>query len=62
VDNGEAHSVDKVANGKVSLEKGLHDIRVIFYENYMGQHLDITFERRNVPAQPIGDSMLFIAE
>ena len=62
VDNGEAHSVDKVANGKVSLEKGLHDIRVIFYENYMGQRLDITFERRNIPAQPIADSMLFIAE
>ena len=62
VDNGEAHSVDKVASGKVSLEKGFHHIRVIHYENYMGERLDITFETRNVPAQSIGDSMLFIAE
>ncbi|MBQ7787619.1 MAG: metallophosphoesterase [Alistipes sp.] len=62
VDNGEAHSADKVASGKVALEKGLHDIRVVYYENYMGEVLNIEIESRNMARQSLADNMLFIAE
>lgn len=62
VDNGEAHSADKSAIGKVALERGMHDIRVIYYENYMGEVLDIDIESRNIARQPIADKMLYVAE
>lgn len=62
VDNGEAHSADKVASGKVALEKGLHDIRVVYYENYMGEVLNIEIESRNMARQSLPYNMLFIAE
>lgn len=62
VDNGEAHSADKVARGKVALEKGLHDIRVVYYENYMGERLELTIESRSIARQSIPDNMLYVAE
>lgn len=62
VDNGEAHSASKPKSGKVALDKGLHDIRVIYYENYMGETLKLDIESREIPRQPIPDNMLYLAE
>lgn len=60
VDNGHAHSMSKWSKGQVSLEKGFHDIRVVYYENYMGEDLQITIESRKMEEQRIPDEMLFI--
>ena len=60
VDNGEAHSMDKSAKGKVALEEGLHEIRVIYYEDCQGEGLQIEIESLNMERQPISDEMLFV--
>ncbi|MBQ4541126.1 MAG: metallophosphatase, partial [Alistipes sp.] len=60
VDNGEAHSMDKSAKGKVALEEGLHEIRVIYYEDCQGEGLQIEIESLNMELQPISDEMLFV--
>lgn len=60
VDNGEAHSMDKSVKGKVALDEGLHDIRVIYYEDCQGEGLQIEIESLNMERQPISDDMLFV--
>ena len=60
VDNGEAHSFSNLKKGKVGLEKGFHEIRVPYYENYMGEDLRITIESRRMKEQVIPDEMLFV--
>lgn len=60
--NNSRGSSDKPVSGKVSLEKGLHDIRVVYYENYMGEMLKLDIESLNMTRQPISDNMLYIAE
>ncbi len=62
VDNGEGHSMSKTVSGKVALEKGQHDIRVIYYENYMGEGLKIDFETLTDARQPLPDNMLYVVE
>lgn len=60
VDNGKAHSSSNFAKGKISLAKGYHELRIAYYENYMGEDLKVTIESRNMEEQSIPDEMLFI--
>lgn len=61
IDNDGSHSAGE-ATGKVALEKGLHEIRVIYFEDYMGQALEIGITGKNLPKQVLPDEMLFLPE
>ena len=59
VNNDGGHSARR-AEGKIALEKGFHELRVLYFEDYMGQELEIGFSGRDIPETPIPDCMLFI--
>ena len=61
IDNDGSHSAGE-ATGKVALEKGFHEICVIYFEDYMGQALEIGITGKNLPKQVIPDDMLFLPE
>ena len=61
IDNDGSHSAGE-ATGKVALEKGFHEIRVIYFEDYMGQALEIGITGKNLPKQVLPDGMLFLPE
>lgn len=61
IDNDGSHSAGEVT-GKVALEKGFHEIRVIYFEDYMGQALEVGITGKNLPKQVIPDDMLFLPE
>mgnify|MGYP002554006387 FL=1 len=61
IDNDGSHSAGE-ATGKVALEKGFHEIRVIYFEDYMGQALEIGITGKNLPKQVLSDEMLFLPE
>lgn len=61
VDNDGGHSVSR-AEGKVALEKGLHRLELDYFENYMGQELEVGMSSRNIPTSTIPSGMLFIEQ
>jgi hypothetical protein len=61
VDNDGAHSLRR-ANGKVALEAGFHELRVLYFENYMGEFLEVGMSSRNMREDVIPDYMLYIAK
>lgn len=61
IDNDGSHSAGE-ATGKVALEKGFHEILVIYFEDYMGQALEIGITGKNLPKQLLPDEMLFLPE
>lgn len=61
VDNDGGHS-GRRAEGKVALEKGLHEIRVLYFENYMGQELEVGYSGRNILETTLSDDILFVPE
>ena len=61
IDNDGSHSAGEVT-GKVALEKGFHEIRVIYFEDYMGQALEIGITGKKLPKQVLPDEMLFLPE
>lgn len=61
VDNDGGHSARR-AEGKIALEKGLHELHVLYFEDYMGQELEVGFSGRNIPETPIPDELLYLPE
>lgn len=61
IDNDGSHSAGE-ATGKIALEKGFHEICVIYFEDYMGQALEIGITGKNLPKQVLPDEMLFLPE
>lgn len=61
VDNDGGHSVRR-AEGKVALEKGYHALHLLYFENYMGQELEVGFLGRDIPETPIPAEMLFLPD
>lgn len=61
IDNDGSHNAGE-ATGKVALEKGFHEICVIYFEDYMGQALEIGITGKNLPKQVLPDGMLFLPE
>lgn len=45
VDNDGGHSARRAA-GKVALEAGLHELRLLYFEDYMGQTLEVSYSSR----------------
>ena len=47
VDNDGGHS-GRRAEGKVALEAGYHELHLLYFEDYMGQELEVGYSGRNV--------------
>jgi hypothetical protein len=59
VNNDGGHSARR-ANGKIALEPGLHRLKVKYFEDYMGQELEIGYSSRTIDETPIPASALFV--
>lgn len=59
VDNDGSHSARR-KDAKVHLEKGFHDLKILYIERYMGQELQVGYIGRSYPETLIPDSILFV--
>lgn len=59
IDNDGSHSAARKGQ-KIALSKGFHEIRIEYFEDYMGQELKVRYLSRNIPEQLIPDNVLFI--
>lgn len=59
VDNDGGHSARR-AEGKVALEAGLHEVVIRYFEDYMGQALEVGYSSRYLPEAPLPASALFV--
>ena len=58
VDNDGSHSL-KRENGRIALDKGLHKIKVAYFENYMGEFLEVGWSSRAIREEAIPEFVLF---
>lgn len=61
VDNDGSHNARR-AEGKVALEEGFHELRLVYLESYMGQELEVGISGRKILEKPIPCEMLFLPE
>ncbi len=61
VENDGSHNAKRV-DGKVALEAGYHELRVLYFEDYMGQALEVGISSRDMRETTIPDYMLFLPE
>lgn len=58
IDNDGSHSAERKGE-KIALNKGFHEIRIDYFEDYMGQELKVRITSNTMPEQIIPDNMLF---
>ena len=58
IDNDGGHSPIR-KEGTVALEKGFHPIEILYFEDYMGQILEVGFSSIEHPEQALNDTNLF---
>jgi heat shock protein HslJ len=46
--------------GSICLEKGFHDLKVYYFENYSGERLNLSIESIDIPRQIIPGDMLYV--
>ncbi|MBK5721211.1 metallophosphoesterase [Dysgonomonas sp. Marseille-P4677] len=61
VDNDGSHSMRR-RDGKIALEAGFHELEVLYFEDYMGEILEVGYSSRNIREDILPDNILFIAE
>lgn len=61
VDNDGSHSAER-KSGKIGLEAGFHELRVLYFENYMGQALEVGFSSREIRESTIPGHLLYLPE
>lgn len=61
VDNDGSHS-SRRKDGKVALEAGFHELRVLYFEDYMGQVLEVGVSSRDIRETTLPAHMLFLPE
>jgi len=61
VDNDGSRSSRRV-DGKVALEAGFHELRVLYFEDYMGQVLEVGVSSRDIRETTLPDYMLYLPE
>lgn len=59
VDNDGSHSARR-KDGNIALEEGFHTIKVIYFESYMGNELEVGISGLNIRETVIPDNMLYI--
>ena len=50
IDNDGSHSAD-MKYGNINLEKGTHDVKVEYFDDYMGQKLEVYYKTDYMPLQ-----------
>ncbi len=58
IDNDGSHSAEMI-DCRVALEKGMHNLKVEYFENYMGQNLSVYITTREHKYLPLQDSQLW---
>lgn len=58
VDNDGSRSIIR-QNGRIALEAGYHPIRLLYFEDYMGEKLEVGISSLTIKETPIRDEMLF---
>ena len=58
IDNDGSHSAARKGQ-KIALKQGFHEIKIEYFEDYMGQELKVRMLSRNMPEQLIPDNMLY---
>lgn len=61
VDNDGGHSARR-RDGKIALDEGFHELRVLYFEDYMGQELKVGFSSRYIMDTILPDNILFVPE
>jgi hypothetical protein len=61
VDNDGSHSTQR-ADGKIALKAGYHKMKVLYFESYMSENIEIGISARENTEMPIPNDMLYIAE
>lgn len=61
VDNDGGHSAER-AEGKVALDKGFHELRLLYFEDYMGQELEVGFCGKDIYESHLSDDILYLPE
>ena len=59
VNNDGGHSARR-AEGKANLAAGFHKLELHYFENYMGQALEVGFSTKDITERTIAPSMLWI--
>lgn len=61
VDNDGSHN-SRRRDGKVALEAGFHELRVLYFEDYMGQMLEVGMSSRDIRETTLPDHLLYLPE
>ncbi len=59
IDNDGSHSLTPAYN-YVALEKGFHKFSLHYFENYMGQQLDVYLQTKNTKKEPLPKQLLYV--
>ncbi|MBW8325575.1 MAG: hypothetical protein K0M50_12490, partial [Prolixibacteraceae bacterium] len=59
VNNDGSHGARR-ADGKIALEEGFHEFRVLYFEDYMGSELEVGFSGISIRECKIPDEFLFV--
>ncbi len=59
VDNDGGHSARRVT-GEVALEEGFHELRILYFEDYMGQELEVGFSSRDIMETILPNDILYL--
>lgn len=59
VNNDGGHSSRRV-EGKIALEKGFHELNLLYFEDYMGQELNVGISGRFIKEKLLPDDILFL--
>ncbi|MDR3094205.1 MAG: metallophosphatase, partial [Bacteroidales bacterium] len=62
VDNDGSHSTKRVTGTAVSLEAGFHDLRLLYFEDYMGQKLEAGLLGKSVAETTFPEEWLYLPE
>lgn len=61
VDNDGSHSSQR-KDGIVALDAGFHDLKVLYFEDYMGQVLEVGFSSKEIRESTLPDHLLYMPE
>lgn len=59
VDNDGSHSAQR-SEGKVALEAGFHDFELAYFDDHMGEILEVGYASRSIPEQVLPANILFM--
>jgi hypothetical protein len=62
VDNDGSHSAERVRGKAVNLEAGFHDLRLLYFEDYMGQALEVGLVGKTIDETLIPEELLYLPE